>query len=135
MLKKLIIILIIVSLPLSLIFGSKKLASYLLTQQLSSEKEVEKIINQENKNEDYITEAILNNQKVNYLIPKSEILSQISQVENLNENNILGTEANRWIEVDLSEQRLIAWEGNTQIYNFIVSTGKWTPTPTGRFRI
>lgn len=42
----------------------------------------------------------------------------------------------RWIEIDLSSQRLYAWEGNTQVYAIIVSTGKTSsPTPTGVFAI
>lgn len=36
----------------------------------------------------------------------------------------------RWIQVDLSDQRLTAWEGNTPMYSARVSTGRegdWTP--------
>ncbi|MGA7936803.1 MAG: L,D-transpeptidase [Kovacikia sp.] len=36
---------------------------------------------------------------------------------------------NRWIEINLSTQRLIAWEGKKPVYAVIVSTGK-TSTPT-----
>lgn len=42
----------------------------------------------------------------------------------------------RRIEIDLSEQRLRAWEGEEIVYSFRISTGKRsTPTPTGSFRI
>lgn len=42
----------------------------------------------------------------------------------------------RWIEVDLSEQKLKAWEGNRLFLETPVSTGlPWWPTPTGEFRI
>lgn len=42
----------------------------------------------------------------------------------------------RWIEIDLSSQRLYAWEGDRPVYAILVSTGKTaTPTPTGRFAI
>lgn len=42
----------------------------------------------------------------------------------------------RWIQIDLSRQRLIAWRGNEQLYAVIVSTGTAsTPTPTGVFAI
>ncbi|WP_017660071.1 L,D-transpeptidase [Baaleninema simplex] len=42
----------------------------------------------------------------------------------------------RWIEIDLSGQRLIAWEGDTPVYAVYVSTGTdATPTPTGVFEI
>ncbi len=38
----------------------------------------------------------------------------------------------RRIEIDLSEQRLRAWEGKKLVYSFRISTGKRsTPTPTG----
>jgi lipoprotein-anchoring transpeptidase ErfK/SrfK len=39
------------------------------------------------------------------------------------------------IEVDLTNQRVYAYEGNRKIFDFIVSTGKWGPTPTGTFHI
>jgi len=42
----------------------------------------------------------------------------------------------RWIEIDLSEQRLRAYEGKKLVYSFRTSTGKRsTPTPRGSFRI
>lgn len=42
----------------------------------------------------------------------------------------------RWIEIDLSEQKLRAWEGNSLFLETPVSSGlPWTPTPTGEFRI
>ena len=42
----------------------------------------------------------------------------------------------RWIEIDLSRQRLVAWEGNKAVYAVIVSTGKSsTPTRVGTFAI
>jgi tetratricopeptide (TPR) repeat protein len=40
------------------------------------------------------------------------------------------------IEIDVSEQRLTAWDGETQVYNFICSTGRaGTPTKFGRFSV
>jgi len=42
----------------------------------------------------------------------------------------------RWIEVNLSKQRLIAWEGNKRVYSSLISSGKrTTPTRTGTFNI
>jgi lipoprotein-anchoring transpeptidase ErfK/SrfK len=42
----------------------------------------------------------------------------------------------RWIDVDLSEQLLTAYEGNTPVHSYLVSTGlPATPTPVGQFRI
>lgn len=44
--------------------------------------------------------------------------------------------SDRWIEIDLSRQRLIAWEGNQVVYAVIVSTGKAsTPTRLGTFAV
>ncbi len=44
--------------------------------------------------------------------------------------------SDRWIQIDLSRQRLIAWEGNQAVYAVIVSTGKSsTPTRTGTFEV
>ncbi len=42
----------------------------------------------------------------------------------------------RWIDIDLSEQRLYAYEGDTVVASFVVSTGTAQyPTVTGQFRI
>ncbi|MGL5083721.1 MAG: L,D-transpeptidase [Microcoleaceae cyanobacterium] len=44
--------------------------------------------------------------------------------------------SDRWIEIDLARQRLIAWEGNKAVYAIVVSTGKpSTPTRKGTFEI
>ncbi|AGF53037.1 sll0670 [Synechocystis sp. PCC 6803] len=49
---------------------------------------------------------------------------------------ILKKSEERWIEVNLSTQRLIAWEGNKPVYAIIISTGKkGTPTIPGIFTI
>ncbi len=51
-------------------------------------------------------------------------------------SSVLGTTFGpKHISVDLSKQRLYAYEGDRMIYEFSVSTGKWFPTPTGEFRI
>lgn len=39
------------------------------------------------------------------------------------------------IEVDLTNQKLYAYEGDEKVMEFLVSTGKWGRTPTGEFRI
>ncbi len=42
----------------------------------------------------------------------------------------------RWIDIDLSEQRLYAHEGDQMIASFLVSTGTWQhPTPVGQFHV
>lgn len=41
-----------------------------------------------------------------------------------------------WIQIDLSDQRLTAWEGNTPVFSIIVSTGRAEDmTPTGVYSI
>lgn len=53
--------------------------------------------------------------------------------------DILGEAASpkgeKWIEVDLSDQKLRMKEGQTTAGEFLVSTGKWAPTPKGEWRI
>jgi lipoprotein-anchoring transpeptidase ErfK/SrfK len=42
----------------------------------------------------------------------------------------------RWIEVDLSEQRVYAYQGDQLIQSFLISSGTWaTPTVLGKYRI
>lgn len=42
----------------------------------------------------------------------------------------------KWIEVDLSDQKLYAWEGNRLFLETLISSGlSGTPTPEGEFRI
>ncbi len=44
--------------------------------------------------------------------------------------------AGRWIDVDLSAQRLTAYEGDVPVRTIVVSTGlPQTPTPVGQYRI
>lgn len=50
--------------------------------------------------------------------------------------SVLGdTTQEKRIEVDLSNQKTYAFEGDRLVYEFTVSTGKWARTPTGEFRI
>jgi hypothetical protein len=42
----------------------------------------------------------------------------------------------KWIEVDLTNQYLRAWQYDQRVYGTYVSTGTWrTPTPAGTFRV
>ncbi|MBI5944797.1 MAG: L,D-transpeptidase family protein [Chloroflexi bacterium] len=46
------------------------------------------------------------------------------------------TGSGHWIDVDLSQQRVYAYDGDTVVNSFIVSTGTWqTPTVTGQYHI
>lgn len=41
----------------------------------------------------------------------------------------------RWIDINLSNQSLTAFEGNTAVFNTLVSTGSTFPTPVGTYKI
>ncbi len=42
----------------------------------------------------------------------------------------------RWIDVDLSNQMVYAYDGDSMVNSFLVSTGTWlTPTVTGQYHI
>lgn len=52
------------------------------------------------------------------------------------QKKILGTTSDtKNISVDLSKQRLYAYEGDKLVFEFPVSTGKWGRTPTGEYRV
>jgi lipoprotein-anchoring transpeptidase ErfK/SrfK len=78
--------------------------------------------------------AIFNNQKVKTEYAyTTDYLATNNVVDN---GFVLGTNTDeKWIEVDLSDQRLYARNGNNIDYELKISSGKWAPTPTGDFRI
>lgn len=56
--------------------------------------------------------------------------------ESESDANVLGqSQGNKRIEVDLTNQRLYAFEGDKMIYNFVISSGLYDWTPRGIFRI
>ncbi|WP_299025356.1 L,D-transpeptidase [uncultured Thermanaerothrix sp.] len=60
--------------------------------------------------------------------------TSLPRTDSLNWPAIEGDE--RWIDVDLSEQMVYAYEGQTLVNQFLVSTGTWRyPTVTGQYRI
>jgi lipoprotein-anchoring transpeptidase ErfK/SrfK len=76
--------------------------------------------------------AIYNNQTIN--IPPNISRTQLeSQVLGIQENSPI-SELKK-IFIDLTNQRIYAFEDNTLKYNFLISSGKWGRTPTGTFRI
>jgi len=59
-----------------------------------------------------------------WAIPSSPTVDKIKQ------------SSDRWIEINLTTQRLVAWEGKTPVYAIVISTGKdATPTHPGTFKI
>lgn len=50
--------------------------------------------------------------------------------------NDLSQSSQQWIEIDLSDQRLTAWEGDVPVFSITVSTGRASDmTPTGVYEI
>ncbi|HVZ66743.1 MAG TPA: L,D-transpeptidase [Patescibacteria group bacterium] len=72
-------------------------------------------------------EAIFNGQKVD----EPQYIASIPQ-----KTQVLGeTSEKKHIYVDLTNQKLYAYQGGDLVYEFPVATGKWHPTPTGDFKI
>lgn len=63
-------------------------------------------------------------------IPSNTILVSTTLKPNTN-----GTIADKYIEIDLSSQRMYLWEKGNLIADYVVSTGLYYPTPTGKFQI
>ncbi len=55
----------------------------------------------------------------------------------LPDQQVLGVtdEKNKHIEVDLTRQKVYAFEHEQKVFEFDISSGKWAPTPTGEFTI
>ena len=52
------------------------------------------------------------------------------------QQGVLGeTTGDKRIEIDLTNQRLYAYESNNRVYDFLISSGKWGRTPTGTFNV
>lgn len=53
------------------------------------------------------------------------------------QKKVLGTTTadDKWIEVTLSQQKLVAWEGTNKFLESPISSGLWNSTPTGEYRI
>lgn len=67
--------------------------------------------------------------------PGSRVVAQAAP-DLADEMAYLRRSGRRWIEIDLSGQHIVAWEGNTSVYAVDVSTGTAaTPTPTGVYEI
>jgi lipoprotein-anchoring transpeptidase ErfK/SrfK len=69
-------------------------------------------------------------------VPQANVPPAIAQSYIDDEIAYLIQSGQAWIEIDLGDQQLLAWEGDYLVYSAIVSTGKdETPTPTGVFSI
>ncbi|MBI2012035.1 L,D-transpeptidase [Candidatus Daviesbacteria bacterium] len=88
---------------------------------------------------DHAGEAVFDNYPVKSIskLETENILAQARQPQ----PPVLGLHtapdgAEKWIEIDLSNLKLYAWEGNRKVYEFLISTGRpGYNTPTGEFRV
>lgn len=64
--------------------------------------------------------------------PKLATLTQVARILGVTTPEVA---SNKRIEVDLTNQKVYAYEGDSRVYEFLVSTGKWGRTPTGEFTI
>ena len=83
-------------------------------------------VNSQSTNTSTIEGAIFLNE------PVFQNIKKIAYQSILGETSV---DESKWIEVDLSEQRLYMKENGNTVNSFLVSTGKWYPTPTGSYRI
>ncbi len=75
------------------------------------------------------TVAFWRNQPIPALTGLTSLLSE-------DEKQVLGaTSEEKWIEVDLSDQKMIAHQGEQVFLESLVSTGLWGRTPPGEYRI
>jgi len=76
-----------------------------------------------------------NNSDENGVFLGDEVASS-EVVEKNQKTNVLGEyTGNKRIEVDLTNQKVYAFEGDQKVYDFLISSGKWGRTPTGTFTI
>jgi lipoprotein-anchoring transpeptidase ErfK/SrfK len=68
-------------------------------------------------------------------LPATDTPEPSTNIPIVNVVNPTGSSTEHWIDVDLSNQRLVAYEGDTPVYWVTVSTGlPGTPTVTGQYR-
>lgn len=83
-------------------------------------------------------EAEVNNNSEAIFLGNNIPVPQIDLAIESNYPVVLGDETNpeeKHIYVDLSKQKLYAYQGNELYFETLVSTGKWGRTPTGEFKI
>lgn len=106
------------------------------TKSCCSEKE---ILQASGKFDENDSTAIFNSEVIDY--PKTSLAYSIRTPLDKSDPKqaVLGTTTasgeEKWVEVSLEEQKLRAWEGNKMVMEFPISSGRWSPTPTGNFNI
>ncbi|MCL4397728.1 L,D-transpeptidase [Patescibacteria group bacterium] len=98
--------------------------------ELTSKAFVQEIYNASGQLDPTASKGVWFNKDVS--VPDDELARIIGQIP-----PVLGASTGtKWIDVDLTTQTLRAYEGDTVVYQFPVSTGlPWFPTVTGSFRI
>lgn len=66
-------------------------------------------------------------------IKKATLNNQLADAKVLGDQT--ASNDNKWIEVNLTEQKLYMHEGTSIVGSFLISSGRWAPTPTGTFAI
>ncbi len=74
------------------------------------------------------TIAFWNNQPIQPLTALADNLSA-------SDKKVLGASSNKWIEIDLSDQKLTAHEGDGIFLESLISSGLWNRTPVGEYNI
>lgn len=130
----------LILLPLAILIAAGVLGlsvgrTFQLKNELTSEKTVEEIKAESGEFDPEAQLAVFLNKSVP--VPESEISPTKESLELAERQKVLSATAaeNKWIEIDLSDQRIYAHEGDRIVYEFLTSTGKWAPTPTGTFRV
>ncbi len=99
--------------------------------ELASKEFIERILLSNGEVENAVSKGVWFNKEV--VVPTQSISDRLAQ----DWTQVLGeTTDEKWIEINLSTQRLYAHEGNRIIYDFPVSSGlPWMPTVTGEFKL
>lgn len=80
----------------------------------------------------------IDNNTVGMFQGRPVIPPKIDLAYDANLSTVLGDntpEGEKHIYVDLAEQKLYAYQGNTKVIETFISSGKWKPTPVGNFQI
>jgi lipoprotein-anchoring transpeptidase ErfK/SrfK len=116
---------------------TRNLGAFLLARELSSDTIARQILNQNPNPEGSADKAWFNGEPVDYRAIENTITQYIRPLAaeySQPDYNILGVN-DQWIEINLSQQRLNAWEGGSLVYSYLVSTGLWGRTPVGDYQI
>ncbi len=70
------------------------------------------------------------------IVPNTPTSAYVQPNPSAPKPSVAGSGGTRWIDVDLTHQMVYAYEGDTLVNSFLVSTGTWlTPTVTGQYKI